>query len=248
MRILGHRGAKGEAPENTISGFVYAVEEVGLDAVEFDVRMARDDELVVIHDATVDRTTNAVGKVTEFRSDELSSLDARAGFDRWPLPCGVPTLAEVMDVVASLSLMQIEIKSDAPERLEKIVPRLVDEIEKRGMIRQVVITSFDPVALEILRRIRPQYPLYSLLGAYDTMDWIERAVSLQCKQINISLSKADERVVERARVLGLKIGGWGCGSVELFERAKALQLDCITHDFPSELRSIKAGQSLIKQR
>lgn len=234
MRILGHRGARGEAPENSVAGFIYA-KELGLDAVEFDVRMARDGELVVIHDATLDRTTNATGNVSEFTSRELAALDARAGFNQWPLPCGVPTLNQVLDVVETLPTMQLEIKKDTPERLEQIVAQVIDTIETRKMVEQVIVTSFDPVALEILRRIRPDYPVYSLLGTYDTMEWLDRATALGCRQINVSIPKASAQVVERAHELGLSLGGWGCNTLDAPEKAKALQLGSFTHDFPSQL-------------
>src|SRR5262245_48572737 len=89
--IFGHRGAKGEAPENTLSGFSYA-RSVGVEAFELDVHLSADHELMVIHDATVDRTTNGNGPVAGFTAAELAALDARAGFAAWGVPVGVPRL------------------------------------------------------------------------------------------------------------------------------------------------------------
>ena len=98
MQLIGHRGARFEAPENTLAGFRHAI-ELGLSAVEFDVRVTRDNELVVIHDATVDRTTDGTGEVSSFSLAELRELDARAEFSDWPEVCQIPTLSEVLDVV-----------------------------------------------------------------------------------------------------------------------------------------------------
>src|SRR5690606_17261213 len=89
MQILGHRGAKGEAPENTLAGFAYA-KQIGLDAIELDVRLTKDDQVVIMHDPTVDRTTNGQGAVGELTFAELHALDARADFPEWPAACSVP--------------------------------------------------------------------------------------------------------------------------------------------------------------
>lgn len=239
MRILGHRGAKGEAPENTVAGFIYA-KGLGLDAFEFDVYLAKDGKLVVMHDPTVDRTTNGTGNVTDFTSAELAALDARANFPDWPQPCGVPTLDEVLDVVHDIPMMQIEVKHDIPERLERTVPLLIDTIGERGMASQVVITSFDPVALEILGRIAPDYPAHSLLGAYDSMEWIERALALNCTQVNVSLKKSSAEVVARARECGLKVGSYVCNTPEDFAVAREFDVDYFTSDFPSTILPLMA--------
>lgn len=115
MQIIGHRGARNEAPENTIAGFTYAV-ELGLQAVELDVRLARDGQLVVIHDATVDRTTDRNGRVGDFTAPELGGMDARAAHPEWPERCGIPTLTDVLDVVGHLPRLLVEIKADRPGR------------------------------------------------------------------------------------------------------------------------------------
>jgi len=240
MRILGHRGAKGEAPENTVAGFIYA-KGLGLDAFEFDVYLAKDGKLVVMHDPTVDRTTNGTGKVTDFTSVELAALDARADFPDWPQPCGVPTLDQVLDVVHDMPMMQIEIKHDVPERLEQAIPLLVDTIRKREMASQVIITSFDPVALEILGRVAPNYPAHSLLGAYDSLEWIERALDLNCKQVNVSLKKSSAEIVAQARKAGLKVGSYVCNTPEDFAVAREFNVDYFTSDFPSTILPLMTG-------
>ena len=91
MLVFGHRGARAEAPENTVAGFRYA-RGIGLTAVEFDVRLTRDDRLVVIHDKTVDRTTDGTGAVADLTYRRIAGFDARGPFTDWPEPCRVPTL------------------------------------------------------------------------------------------------------------------------------------------------------------
>ena len=233
MRILGHRGARGEAPENTVAGFIYA-KGLGLDAFEFDVYLAKDDKLVVMHDPTIDRTTNGTGNVTDFTSVELAALDARAAFPDWPQPCGVPTLDQVLDVVQDIPMMQIEVKHDIPERLEQAIPLLINTIREREMTSQVIITSFDPTALEILERVAPGVA-HSLLGAYDSIEWIERALALNCTQVNVSLKKSSVEVVAQARKFGLKVGSYVCNTPEDFAVAREFNVDYFTSDFPSTI-------------
>lgn len=149
MQIVGHRGARNEAPENTLAGFAYAI-GLGLTAVEFDVRMTKDGELVVIHDATVDRTTDRSGDVGTFTAEELAGMDARAEHPEWPDPCGIPTLTEVLDVVDHLPRLLIEIKANGVDGLEPVVTGVLEQIRVRGLDDRVTITSFEPAALEIV--------------------------------------------------------------------------------------------------
>jgi len=242
LRLLGHRGAKGEAPENTVAGFIYA-KNLGLDAFEFDVYLAKDGKLVVIHDPTLERTTNGTGKVTDLTSAELALLDARAGFTDFPLPCGVPTLDQVLDVIYDIPLMQIEIKHDDPKRLEQLIPLLVKTIEERHMRSQVVITSFDTVALQILKRVSPNYPAFSLLGAFDSIDWVDRAIALECTQVNVSLQKSSAEIVAAARRAGLKVGSWVCDTSEDFATATTWNVDYFTCNVPSTIHPLMTNGS-----
>ncbi|HWV36457.1 MAG TPA: glycerophosphodiester phosphodiesterase family protein, partial [Thermomicrobiales bacterium] len=154
IQIVGHRGAKGEAPENTLPGFLHA-RALGLNAVEFDVHLSNDHELVVIHDNTIDRTTNGTGPVANFTAAELAALDARAAFPDWPDIIGVPRLDQVLDIVDDMPLIQIEIKTDTPDRLEEVVAGVLQHVDKRGIGQQALITSFDAVAVEICGRLAP---------------------------------------------------------------------------------------------
>ena len=87
MKIYGHRGAAGEAPENTLAGFLHAI-EYGTQYVELDVQLSADGHLVVIHDSRVDRTTGIAGRVDQFTATELSKMDARQDCPPWPTKTG----------------------------------------------------------------------------------------------------------------------------------------------------------------
>ncbi|MYJ75784.1 MAG: glycerophosphodiester phosphodiesterase, partial [Gammaproteobacteria bacterium] len=134
MLIIGHRGAAGLAPENTLAGFARAV-ELGVDGVELDVHLAGP-EVVVIHDERVDRTTNGVGLVRDLTFAELRRLDAGDGQR-------VPTLKEVLDLVPEHMLVNIELKGvGTAEPVAAIVGDLALGA-KRGRLPALLVSSFD---------------------------------------------------------------------------------------------------------
>jgi glycerophosphoryl diester phosphodiesterase len=233
LQILGHRGAKGEAPENTLAGFRHA-RDLGLTAIELDVRLTRDDQVVIMHDATVDRTTNGTGAVSDLTLAEITALDARASFPDWPEPCAVPTLAEVLDEMRDLALIQIEFKSDTPERLERLARHVIAEIAPRAIAGQVAFSSFDPVALEIVRREAPEIPR-AYIGAWDTEDFFTTAHRLGCVQADINFRSGSAGIVQRAHDEGLTVVGWPCDP-DRAGQALAWGVDAVTTDYPTALR------------
>jgi len=141
--IIGHRGARNLWPENSLEGFDRA-RELGVDAVEFDVHLSRDSELVVIHDPTLERTTKGIGPVANRSAAELGAM-------------GVPRLEAVLDVYAGTPIeLHIEIKTDALGRpYEGLEKRLLDVIGRRRLEQQAIVTSFVPEILETVRKLSP---------------------------------------------------------------------------------------------
>jgi glycerophosphoryl diester phosphodiesterase len=230
MLVFGHRGARGEAPENTLAGFAYTLRQ-GVLALELDVRLTADGELAVIHDATVDRTTDATGLVAAFTAAELSRLDARGGHPEWPAPVGVPRLAEVLDATAGRARLAIEIKTDAPEQLERLCAVLVERLRGRARSR-VTVTSFDPAALEIMRRLAPALPR-AFIGAYDTPATLETALRLECRQADVPVARGMVEVVRQAQAQGLRVVGWLGNTEQDLETLLRWGVDGITSDVPA---------------
>jgi glycerophosphoryl diester phosphodiesterase len=236
--IMGHRGARFEAPENTLPGFRYAV-GLGLTSVEFDVRLTADNALVIIHDDTVDRTTDGSGRVADLTLSELKALDARSTFPEWPEECSIPTLAEVLDVVSVMPTIEIEIKRDEPARLERLVPLLVDEIRRRGIEAQVRITSFEPYALELAQQHAPDIRR-CFIGNWDSADFLETATRLGCARAGVHHPKANHEVVTAAREQGLEVCCWPTNSPEELESALSFAPDILCTDNPTLIRELSA--------
>nr|WP_242586618.1 glycerophosphodiester phosphodiesterase [Enterococcus sp. DIV0869a] len=128
-RIIAHRGSKGTHPENTLAAFKEAV-RVGSDGIELDVQLSNDDQLIVIHDETVERTTNGHGDVGSLSLAELKQLDAGSWFEKNPMVQEIPTLEEVVLLLKKENfhgLLNIEIKTDKIhyEGIEELIVQLM---------------------------------------------------------------------------------------------------------------------------
>lgn len=234
MRVIGHRGARFEAPENTVTGFRYAL-GLGLDGFELDVRMTADDELVVIHDATVDRTTNGAGAVSGQTLAEIRALDARAGFPDWPEPAIVPTLSEVLDAIRGTPWIEIEIKTDSAERIDRIVPKVIGAIRDYGIEETAFITSFDRYALETARRVGSDIRR-GYVCAYESPADLDEALRLGASLIGFPYATGNPVVAAAAKAMGLLRSGWPTNSQEVLDRAIALDLDAICTDAPTAIK------------
>ena len=151
QRIIGHRGARNLWPENSIAGF-HKVLGLGVDGVELDVHPSADGKLVVVHDPTLERTTEGTGPVAWRTAAELGATRLKGADDE-----GVPTLDAVLDVLAAQGLeLHIEIKKDAAHRPYPGLERRVAEAVAARGLDDAVLTSFDLEVLAELRRVRPK--------------------------------------------------------------------------------------------
>ena len=174
VAVIGHRGARNLWPENSLDGFE-RTRALGIEGVEFDVHPTRDGQLVVIHDPTLDRTTEGQGPVADRTAAELAATTLRDGGGT-----GVPTLDQVLDVFAGSSIeLHIEIKADIDGRLYPgLEQRLVDVIGRRKLQDRAILTCFVPKALEIVRAIAPTQRVLASLNqrSADAMGGLDKAL------------------------------------------------------------------------
>ncbi len=170
--ILAHRGASAYAPENTLAAFRLAA-EMGADGVELDVRLSADGVPVVIHDATVGRTTDGYGTVSQLTLTELQALDAGSWFSPDFAGQRLPTLQEVLEVLGDRLLFNVELKGSS-WRDRGLEAAVLAVIEAQGMLDRVLISSFDPFALRRMKRLAPRLPV-ALLYAPDLPLYLRRA-------------------------------------------------------------------------
>lgn len=236
IQVMGHRGARFEAPENTTAGFRYAL-SMDLSAVELDVRLTADGELVVIHDDSVDRTTNGHGRIADLTLDELRTLDARSNFLEQEEPCGIPTLAEALETLSGLEVIEIEIKRDADERIRELVPKVVHEIAARGLEERVILTSFEPFALRIADEHAPELRR-CYIGNWDNPEFLGTAQELGCTRVGVRHATANRDIVEEAQRQGMEVVCWPVNSPEELDNALRFNPDVICTDNPTLIRDL----------
>jgi len=155
LRIAAHRGGRAYAPENTLAAFENAIAQ-GVDSIEFDVQMTKDGELVVIHDTTVDRTTNGTGAVRDFTLAEMRMLDAGGGQQ-------VPTLDEVLRLAKGADI-PIFPETKSAHLYPGIEEKLILSLEQSDYINATVVQSFEPASLDKLHALNPDLRLCALFG------------------------------------------------------------------------------------
>jgi glycerophosphoryl diester phosphodiesterase len=157
VKVWAHRGASAHAPENTLEAFGLAI-EAGADGVEFDVQLSSDRHPVVIHDETLERTTNGTGLVKDHTLAELTALDASGGAEGFA-GVRIPTLAEVLELISASTLwVNIELKNSEVDYpgLEQIV---LDAVAAAGMADRAVYSSFSADSVRRLVRLAPTAPV-----------------------------------------------------------------------------------------
>lgn len=229
--IVGHRGARGEAPENTVAGFQVAL-EAGVTEIELDVRLSRDGHLIVVHDANVTRTTGERGKAHHFTLSQLEVLDARRNTPGWHSPLGIPSLREVVDLCGPSMRFQFEVKGADRAILHRLAHQLVDFITQRQMNDRVVVTSSHTGFLRMLGTMTAHIER-GYVAEYRYQQPTRRAVALGCTWLMPRHTLVTPALMRRARRRNLKVSTWTVNDLNRAERLVALGVDGIITDFPT---------------
>ncbi|MGB9719719.1 MAG: glycerophosphodiester phosphodiesterase [Candidatus Anstonellales archaeon] len=217
MLKVGHRGARGEAPENTLEGFALAIKE-GANAIEFDVRETQDRRLIVIHDEKLDRTTKMKGLVKSFTLGEIK----KACRD-------VPTLEEALDFLKNKKLEKILVEIKEPGTEE----RVLREIKKRKMENRVMVISFYEKAIWRAKKLSKVETGFIFVGnAKKNMEIAKKVGAGYVLPLHKFTHSGD---VKRAHERGLKVIVWTVNKRGEAEEYKKKGVDGIASDFPKIL-------------
>lgn len=228
MHIMGHRGAPAYEPENTLRSIRLAL-HMGVTAVEVDVQLTKDGELAVIHDATVDRTTNGKGKVRDFTLAELHALDAGKGEP-------VPSLAEVAETVIPKAHLVVEMKH--PEA----IPALLDFFRSRDLFAKVYVISFWHPAVKALKEAEPRLRTGVLLVGCP-VDPVGLARAARAESLVLHYAYVTPELVQAAHDAGLSVFVWNIDDVETLKPYLSLNLDGIGSNRPDVLiQYLKEGK------
>jgi glycerophosphoryl diester phosphodiesterase len=204
-QIVAHRGSAADRPENALSSFIAAVEE-GADQIELDVHLTADNELVVIHDATLDDTSHGYGPVAARTLAELRQIRLR-GVDET-----IPTLGEVLDAVGSRTHTRIEIKQNADKQdYQGLVPRIMEAVASRNLKERVTIMCFQLGSLQPFAKAGYQTSLSLAwdLGAHKDLSSLVRELADNgISDIGYIFAEVTPERIETITSGGLTIGVW----------------------------------------
>ena len=228
----GHRGNPDEFPENTLASFKSAI-EIGVDVIECDVHLTADGELAVIHDHTLERTTNGKGPVARNTMAELEQLDAGGGEK-------IPRLEEVLQLARGKVGVAVEIKS-LPVKYPGIEARLVEKLREAEMVSETVVISFDH------RVVRETLELESgLVGGVlvagrplllpELLEYSHAAV------YSPHWSFLDDETVAEVHSCDAVVGVWTVDDEETLERCLQLEVDAVYTNKPRQLREALAAR------
>lgn len=229
MLVIGHRGAKGLYPENTLGSVQKAI-EIGVDMVEVDVHVCQSGEVVVIHDAKVDRTTNGHGYVIRKSLDQLKQLDAGQGEP-------VPTLREVLDLIDRRIAINIELKGK--QTLGPVLKIVNEYIQTKNWdVEHFILSTFMRKKLKRLSRVQSTLQIGALL-AYRPWGFIQFAESLSAYSVHLNLRIASPRLIDSAKQKGMKVFVWTVNEPDDIVRMQEYGVDGIFSDFPDRIHTGK---------
>jgi len=224
--IIAHAACAGHAPENTLAA-VRAALNLGVDAIEVDVQASADGVPVLMHDLTVDRTTNGTGAVASLTLGQLRALDAGGE--------PVPTLAEALHLIARRALLIAEIKQPGIEE------RLAAALREAGALEHVMAWSFFPQALADMRRAEPALPCGLLVSPQAMPNWsiIRRtALRMGLQAVSLFHQGITEEICRQARLSALSLYAWTADAPGDIQRLIDTGVDGIVTNYPDRAWAI----------
>jgi glycerophosphoryl diester phosphodiesterase len=233
---IAHRGASGSAPEHTRAAFMRAL-DIGVDMIELDVQLSRDEELVVVHDFELERTTNGRGPVRSHDWADLKTLDAGSWFAAEFAGQRMLTLSEVVDIVDERARLNVEVKPTAgDERI--LADKLVGLLERRGKLASTVVSCFD---FDVLREIRSADEKLKIgLLTHDpdfTRVW-RVARELEARSVHPHWALLTPEVLSRARDEGLEVLVWTVNEIDIMSALVDQGVDGIISDYPERFSKV----------
>ena len=223
--IIGHRGAAGYEPENTLLSFRKAM-DIGVDWIEFDLHRSADGHLMVIHDPSVDRTTNGHGKVSEMTLDELKKLDAGKGQQ-------IPTFQEVIDLARGHVKMIPEIKQEGTE-LE-----VLDIIDRNDIINQCMVSSFSGYSIRRCKEFNPQLQTAAIFS-HLPIDFKAEALDIMADALFLRKDIVSRELVKECHKNGFNVCIWNEDNADEIRKYAEMEPDFMSSNYPDRLKQIVA--------
>ncbi|QOR65411.1 glycerophosphodiester phosphodiesterase [Cytobacillus suaedae] len=234
--IFAHRGASITHPENTMEAFKEA-QSVGADGIELDVQLSKDGVVVVIHDETVNRTTNGKGWVREYTYKQLQKFDASYKFSKKLGVCKIPSLEEVFSwATGNDMILNVELKNGLVE-YEDIEEKVLELINKYDLSSRVIVSSFNHYSMVKFHQLAPEIEtaLIYMEGIYKPWEY---AATIGAKAIHPYHPVVKEETVKSSHDLGIAVRPFTINKIELMKKLASYKCDGIITDDPKKAISV----------
>jgi len=236
VHIFAHRGASGTYPENTPAAFAEAL-RIGVDGIEFDVHLSKDQELIIMHDERVDRTTDGTGAIIDLTLEELKALNAGAFFHPRFTNERIPTLTEALDLITGDVMLNVHVKAYHYSR-EVLTRKVVQEFAERQLWHRAFIAS-DAGTIKLAKRLNPSAVLCNLTRQGDAIEYIKFSEELGCRILQPSHTVTTLELVEAAHERNMRVNVFYADEVEDMKKLIGLGVDGILTNFPDRLKQVR---------
>jgi glycerophosphoryl diester phosphodiesterase len=236
--FFAHRGASAYAPENTMAAFDLALRQ-GAEAIELDAKLTADGKVVVIHDQTINRTTEGDGRVKDLTFAQLRELDAGSHFDFAFRGEPIPSLDEVFAALGHLLYINVEL-TNYNSITDSLPEKVANLVKRHNLSRRVIFSSFNPIALVRIRRAIPEAPIGLLAQAGSKGAWARSWAGrlIGANSLNPEVSDVTQSLIEANHRIGRRVFVWTVNQAEEMRRLFALKVDGIFTDDPVLARQI----------
>ena len=230
MRIIGHRGARGEAPENTLGGFQY-IQDLGIRAVEFDVRQLKDHALIVMHDDQMLRTTGQNKQLYECSAADLAPYNHAVTWSTWNQFEPTPLLQQTLKVIHNFDHIEVEVKAvNSEQQAFELTYALQQQLQ--GFENSAIITSFDAKIHHALQQQNSSFKRGLLIEDTRGEQAIEDALDLGCCQIGWMNELATNELIQATQHAKLNISVWTVNDLERAKQLRDLGVQGLITDYP----------------
>jgi glycerophosphoryl diester phosphodiesterase len=233
MKIIGHRGARNEAPENTVESFVHAFKN-GCRHFELDIQLSADKELMIYHDKTLKRTSGINEKLSNLSCHMLLETDARLNTPGWHVPCHIPNLDQVYLAVPDTLSWQFEVKSDRRDSMIIIADKLIPLIKKYKLYEKCHVTSSNKWFLKQLKLKEPK------IQTGFVCEFLYQRPVTTCLEIGANLLALNEKLasaklVSQAHMSKIEISCWTVNTIERIDQLRKIGIESMITDEPSKM-------------
>ena len=240
-KVISHRGANLDAPQNTIPAFERSL-EIGVDGFETDIHLSSDGVPVICHNYTIDETSTGKGEVRSKNLEELRTYDFGSYFGDEFRGVSLPTLPELLDLTKTMKLINIEIKP--PQKDCDLVKRVVETIHEYGIVENSIVSCFDPECIRLVKEIDSNVKT-GLLYEDDELgnEIMTFGVAKFCKQLNANAAHPHRKLITQKEVmelhnLGIVVNPWTVNKEEEIVRFTKWGCDALISDVPDYCRKV----------